>query len=134
MLIVHPEAESEAVPKQEQMSTGAAANIDNPHPFRDDLVEEVQFGAQECLDRSEEHTSELQSRFDLVCRLLVEKKKSTCCCVSRATSFFPTPPLPPLCSLRSDLFTLPFSIVTPVSLYVCLSPSSCLTTTCSDIT
>src|SRR5699024_12517757 len=25
-------------------------------------------------DRSEEHTSELQSRFDLVCRLLLEKK------------------------------------------------------------
>src|SRR5438067_7778452 len=25
--------------------------------------------------RSEEHTSELQSRFDLVCRLLLEKKK-----------------------------------------------------------
>src|SRR5690349_22521977 len=33
-------------------------------------------------DRSEEHTSELQSRRDLVCRLLLEKKKkitsSTC--------------------------------------------------------
>src|SRR5207249_11896640 len=29
-----------------------------------------------CVDqRSEEHTSELQSRFDLVCRLLLEKKK-----------------------------------------------------------
>src|SRR5699024_12114536 len=27
------------------------------------------------LSRSEEHTSELQSRFDLVCRLLLEKKK-----------------------------------------------------------
>src|SRR5699024_4784792 len=27
--------------------------------------------------RSEEHTSELQSRFDLVCRLLLEKKKET---------------------------------------------------------
>src|SRR5699024_5113680 len=27
------------------------------------------------LMRSEEHTSELQSRFDLVCRLLLEKKK-----------------------------------------------------------
>src|SRR5437868_7529677 len=27
------------------------------------------------LDRSEEHTSELQSRLDLVCRLLLEKKK-----------------------------------------------------------
>src|SRR5204863_10174121 len=29
----------------------------------------------ECLARSEEHTSELQSRRDLVCRLLLEKKK-----------------------------------------------------------
>src|SRR6266513_4749345 len=28
--------------------------------------------------RSEEHTSELQSRFDLVCRLLLEKKKKKC--------------------------------------------------------
>src|SRR2546421_4802079 len=28
-------------------------------------------------DRSEEHTSELQSRSDLVCRLLLEKKKHT---------------------------------------------------------
>src|SRR5699024_12685840 len=28
-----------------------------------------------CHARSEEHTSELQSRFDLVCRLLLEKKK-----------------------------------------------------------
>src|SRR5699024_12004511 len=28
-------------------------------------------------ERSEEHTSELQSRFDLVCRLLLEKKKKT---------------------------------------------------------
>src|SRR5699024_11484103 len=27
-----------------------------------------------CFVRSEEHTSELQSRFDLVCRLLLEKK------------------------------------------------------------
>src|SRR5699024_12207837 len=29
------------------------------------------------VSRSEEHTSELQSRFDLVCRLLLEKKKTT---------------------------------------------------------
>src|SRR5207249_11108202 len=29
--------------------------------------------------RSEEHTSELQSRFDLVCRLLLEKKKNQAC-------------------------------------------------------
>src|SRR5699024_12090849 len=30
-----------------------------------------------CTSRSEEHTSELQSRFDLVCRLLLEKKKKS---------------------------------------------------------
>src|SRR2546429_5898349 len=29
-----------------------------------------------CLQRSEEHTSELQSRLHLVCRLLLEKKKT----------------------------------------------------------
>src|SRR5699024_4873542 len=31
---------------------------------------------QQIKSRSEEHTSELQSRFDLVCRLLLEKKKT----------------------------------------------------------
>src|SRR5699024_12634133 len=34
------------------------------------LVDGIHVGS-----RSEEHTSELQSRFDLVCRLLLEKKK-----------------------------------------------------------
>src|SRR5205809_1619463 len=32
-------------------------------------------GQERCRDRSEEHTSELQSRLHLVCRLLLEKKK-----------------------------------------------------------
>src|SRR5699024_11597813 len=32
-----------------------------------------------CISRSEEHTSELQSRFDLVCRLLLEKKNKITC-------------------------------------------------------
>src|SRR5437868_9596533 len=32
-------------------------------------------GGRRLVVRSEEHTSELQSRFDLVCRLLLEKKK-----------------------------------------------------------
>src|SRR5699024_12195359 len=36
---------------------------------------EVQRQQRLSLKRSEEHTSELQSRFDLVCRLLLEKKK-----------------------------------------------------------
>src|SRR3712207_7908138 len=34
-------------------------------------------GGLRTLDRSEEHTSELQSRQYLVCRLLLEKKKSS---------------------------------------------------------
>src|SRR5438067_8302976 len=38
------------------------------------LAVDVERG-QRRLARSEEHTSELQSRFDLVCRLLLEKKK-----------------------------------------------------------
>src|SRR5438874_13171845 len=33
------------------------------------------WGRWRCSRRSEEHTSELQSRRDLVCRLLLEKKK-----------------------------------------------------------
>src|SRR5437868_11901357 len=36
----------------------------------------VRSTAVEPRSRSEEHTSELQSRFDLVCRLLLEKKKN----------------------------------------------------------
>src|SRR5207249_8983460 len=35
----------------------------------------IRVGAGGVMLRSEEHTSELQSRFDLVCRLLLEKKK-----------------------------------------------------------
>src|SRR5260221_6591609 len=34
--------------------------------------------------RSEEHTSELQSHSDLVCRLLLEKKKTAAWCARRA--------------------------------------------------
>src|SRR5699024_11702163 len=34
------------------------------------------FEEEQQVTRSEEHTSELQSRFDLVCRLLLEKKNN----------------------------------------------------------
>src|SRR3712207_7411604 len=37
------------------------------------------FGSVTVADRSEEHTSELQSRQYLVCRLLLEKKKKNPC-------------------------------------------------------
>src|SRR5207249_8369625 len=38
-------------------------------------LERAKFSQSTWNKRSEEHTSELQSRFDLVCRLLLEKKK-----------------------------------------------------------
>src|SRR5207249_9844631 len=43
--------------------------------IRDPDLTTVSFGYDPKETRSEEHTSELQSRFDLVCRLLLEKKK-----------------------------------------------------------
>src|SRR5438132_5752075 len=44
--------------------------LDDPESFK--TKEESKLGV---LERSEEHTSELQSHSDLVCRLLLEKKK-----------------------------------------------------------
>src|SRR2546421_6036792 len=41
----------------------------------DCIIVQLKFRVRNC--RSEEHTSELQSRSDLVCRLLLEKKKNT---------------------------------------------------------
>src|SRR2546422_4222880 len=42
-------------------------------------------GGRMIFQRSEEHTSELQSRLHLVCRLLLEKKKSTFAVRARGT-------------------------------------------------
>src|SRR2546430_6040161 len=51
----------------EQLVTGGGgADVDDPRAVRG--------------QRSEEHTSELQSQSNLVCRLLLEKKKDTCRC------------------------------------------------------
>jgi hypothetical protein len=46
-LIVHPDSEAESVPEQDQMPPGAAAHIDDPHPFLDDAAQEIELGAQE---------------------------------------------------------------------------------------
>src|SRR5690348_17892277 len=46
--------------------------VDGPSPRRRRLG----------VDRSEEHTSELQSPVHLVCRLLLEKKKKILCCTT----------------------------------------------------
>src|SRR5207249_5869159 len=46
-------------------------------PYTIRLVSDIlESNGSSSMARSEEHTSELQSRFDLVCRLLLEKKKS----------------------------------------------------------
>src|SRR3989440_3293805 len=54
------------------------------------------------VDRSEEHTSELQSRSDLVCRLLLEKKKKTSAkCTPKPSAQMPPSP-PPLRKPRNE--------------------------------
>src|SRR2546422_2511922 len=59
-------------------------------PFIEELcrlghqVEEEVYAHSESESRSEEHTSELQSRLHLVCRLLLEKKKKK----NKTLSFF----------------------------------------------
>src|SRR3712207_7930790 len=66
--------------------------------------------------RSEEHTSELQSRQYLVCRLLLEKKKSNSLCSDEATNniiyaFDTTFKIPPIPASRFTQSTPPFSTV-----------------------
>src|SRR2546422_7719694 len=55
-----------------------------------ECIELVRAATPHVLLRSEEHTSELQSRLHLVCRLLLEKKKETSSCENgRAHVFTP---------------------------------------------
>src|SRR2546427_9345340 len=56
-----PDPESETVP-------GSRGVVEADHHAR---------RPTRCRDRSEEHTSELQSQSNIVCRLLLEKKKQT---------------------------------------------------------
>src|SRR5438132_3372957 len=60
----------------ESESLIASAGFTDSVEFFDGHVDAVTGQSAECL-RSEEHTSELQSHSDLVCRLLLEKKKKT---------------------------------------------------------
>src|SRR3712207_7531142 len=80
--------------------------------------------------RSEEHTSELQSRQYLVCRLLLEKKKIPCSAqLEQPPSSFRLPPRP-LAGL--DAHSTPLwpdtshgSPTRPALLSVCLRPYAC---------
>src|SRR2546430_10904912 len=58
-----------------------SASIGSPVPYRIMLA-----GSK--LMRSEEHTSELQSQSNLVCRLLLEKKKKTSVDISNMSSSY----------------------------------------------
>src|SRR5690606_41327032 len=50
---------------------------DDPKAHYEQLKPLLDYIVPRMADRSEEHTSELQSRENLVCRLLLEKKKTT---------------------------------------------------------
>src|SRR5699024_11893978 len=54
----------------------AARGLRPGRPARPHAAGDLRPPASAGLSRSEEHTSELQSRFELVCRLLLEKKKN----------------------------------------------------------
>src|SRR5699024_11338158 len=54
---------------------GRSAFHADVEPYQLTILNELKRDETGAPDRSEEHTSELQSRFDLVCRLLLEKKK-----------------------------------------------------------
>src|SRR5438874_10367448 len=58
-----------------------AAAGDDVEVIVGELAPLFQHLALDLLPRSEEHTSELQSRRDLVCRLLLEKKKKPIRCI-----------------------------------------------------
>src|SRR2546421_5759752 len=55
------------------------APLRSPRLPKDRICPTFQTPTSRLRSRSEEHTSELQSRSDLVCRLLLEKKKNHTC-------------------------------------------------------
>src|SRR2546430_11910581 len=63
----------------EYLSASRERIHDVRHHHRDVVPASIVIGQLDQLlgDRSEEHTSELQSQSNLVCRLLLEKKKTT---------------------------------------------------------
>src|SRR5207248_9879004 len=62
--------------RPDRLSLAQAANQSTRQPlYKSPIQDYTQRHHQRLQSRSEEHTSELQSPYDLVCRLLLEKKK-----------------------------------------------------------
>src|SRR5699024_12668121 len=72
--VIDPLSLHDALPISLQMVMQTGYGIAAP-TLEDMELDEPEIIRQGSRYRSEEHTSELQSRFDLVCRLLLEKKK-----------------------------------------------------------
>src|SRR2546429_3107632 len=68
-------ADSALVCKGEVVEAAEVTVVSDPRPPHRTATAIVH--VDRCFKRSEEHTSELQSRLHLVCRLLLEKKKTT---------------------------------------------------------
>src|SRR5690606_8373038 len=60
-----------------RLRTAIAGLDDQIDELAEAVADLLRIGHRQLLTRSEEHTSELQSRENLVCRLLLEKKKGT---------------------------------------------------------
>src|SRR5699024_11346336 len=68
-------ASEDQQPQTQEQEVVPAPPENDPEPVQVPPRDKVMPQEQDEIARSEEHTSELQSRFDLVCRLLLEKKK-----------------------------------------------------------
>src|SRR2546422_1982552 len=61
---------------QQRLEQRSSELQDKSQQRQRELIQPIQARVNAVIQRSEEHTSELQSRLHLVCRLLLEKKKN----------------------------------------------------------
>src|SRR5260221_8714766 len=77
LAVVENEARARQVTsyRAHQKRENAAASISGMRGSLEQMMSQLKTSGRKEFPRSEEHTSELQSHSDLVCRLLLEKKK-----------------------------------------------------------
>src|SRR2546429_3185984 len=97
-----------------RLARGLEARVGHERHFLREPLHVLGFPREEAHgDRSEEHTSELQSRLHLVCRLLLEKKKKQTYHISTleryAASSPPPPPDTPTAAQQSHRVAFPLS-------------------------